>query len=137
TDENPQYPEEHPDFWSIWKDSLLRVLPEPPDLVFASESYGARLAEILGARFVPVDLARSAVPISGTLIRSDPFKHWRFLPPCVRAHYALRVCVFGPKSTGKSTLARTLAERYETEWVPEYARTLIEANHGSVAFEDM
>lgn len=43
TDENPQEPHEHPRFWDIWRESLLRVAPKP-DYVFASEMYGARLA---------------------------------------------------------------------------------------------
>ena len=33
-----------------------------------------------------------------------------------------RVCLIGAESTGKTTLARTLAERYETVWNPEYGR---------------
>lgn len=33
-----------------------------------------------------------------------------------------RVAVIGPESTGKTTLARALAERYDTNWVPEYMR---------------
>jgi NadR type nicotinamide-nucleotide adenylyltransferase len=76
TDENPQYPHEHPRFWDIWRDSLQRVLPVKPDYVFASEEYGAKLAEVLGAEFVPVDIARGAVPVSGTAIRNDPWTHW-------------------------------------------------------------
>jgi HTH-type transcriptional regulator, transcriptional repressor of NAD biosynthesis genes len=33
-----------------------------------------------------------------------------------------RVCLLGAESTGKSTLARALAERYATLWNPEYGR---------------
>jgi nicotinamide riboside kinase len=33
-----------------------------------------------------------------------------------------RLCVTGPESTGKTTLARRLAERLGAEWVPEAAR---------------
>ena len=33
-----------------------------------------------------------------------------------------RVCLLGAESTGKSTLARALADRYETVWNPEYGR---------------
>lgn len=33
-----------------------------------------------------------------------------------------RVCLLGAESTGKTTLARALAERYETVWNPEYGR---------------
>jgi NadR type nicotinamide-nucleotide adenylyltransferase len=126
TDENPQEPHEHPRFWDIWRESLLRVAPRKPDIVFASEPYGERLAKELGARFVPVDLARSAVSVSGTAIRGDPMKHWRYIPRCVRPYFVRRVCVVGPESTGKSTLARNLATHFGTTWVPEYARTLLE-----------
>lgn len=125
-DENPQDPSEHPQFWRIWRESLLRILPEPPQLVFASEPYGARLATELGARFVPVDPARSSVPISATAIRRDPAAQWRFVPDCVRPYLQKRICVFGPESTGKSTLARSLAERYGATLVPEFARTWLE-----------
>jgi NadR type nicotinamide-nucleotide adenylyltransferase len=126
TDENPQEPHEHPRFWDIWRESLLRVMPRKPDLVFASEAYGERLAKELGASWVPVDVARSAVRVSGTAIRSDPMGNWRYIPRCVRPYFVRRVCVVGPESTGKTTLARTLAERFGTVWVPEYARTLLE-----------
>ncbi len=136
-DENPQSPEEHPHFWELWRESLTRILPAPVDLVFASESYGPKLAEILGARFVPVDPERSIRPISGTAVRDDPFAAWAHLPPPVRAHFARRVCVFGPESTGKSTLARRLAEHFDATLVPEYARTLIEAHEGALAEDDI
>ena len=39
-----------------------------------------------------------------------------------RAVDLIKVVTFGPESTGKTTLARTLAEHYETLWVPEFAR---------------
>lgn len=35
----------------------------------------------------------------------------------------LRVVLYGPESTGKTTLAKQLAERFGTVWVPEYMRT--------------
>ena len=34
----------------------------------------------------------------------------------------LRVVLFGPESTGKTTMAKALAEFYETTLVPEFAR---------------
>ncbi len=137
TDENPQHPHEHPAFWDIWRKSLLRILPKRPDLVFASEEYGPRLAEVLGAEFVPVDPRREAVPISGTAVRADPLGHWDALPACVRPYFVRRVCVFGAESTGKTTLCRALSARLRTVMVPEYARTYLERRGGAVALDDM
>ena len=37
-----------------------------------------------------------------------------------------KIAITGPESTGKSTLARKLADHYKTVWVPEYARTYID-----------
>src|SRR5215471_8509021 len=66
TDELPQEPKEDPHFWERWRASLTRILPGKPDYVFASEDYGAKLAEVLGGEFVPVDRTRTAMSISGT-----------------------------------------------------------------------
>ncbi len=131
-DELPQHPDEHPDFWTLWKTAIERVLPAPPDLVFASDDYGAKLASVLGARFVQVDAARAVVPISATRIRAEPMRNWSYLPRCVRPHFVRRVSVFGPESTGKTTLARDLAAAFDTVWVPEWARVEL-ARAGSIA----
>ncbi|HET9958461.1 MAG TPA: AAA family ATPase [Polyangiaceae bacterium] len=136
-EENPQQPSEHPDFWNIWRSSLERVLPYSPDVVFASESYGPRLAAVLGAEFTPVDPGRNIVPVSGTAIRQAPLEHWQYLPECVRPYFVKRVCIFGPESTGKSTLTRQLADHFGSVAVPEYARTLLEHQAGQVRAEDM
>lgn len=122
----PQAPEEHADFWSIWSNIVRSVHPEPIDVVFASESYGARLAVEVGARFHPIDPARDAIPISATEIRADPWQHWRYIPEPVRPHYARTICLHGPESTGKSSLAPRLAARFDTLIVPEYGRTWCE-----------
>jgi len=147
-DENPQEPHEHPEFWNIWRDSIRRFCPET-DVVFASETYGWKLAETLGARFWPVNISRGLVPVSGTKVREDPMGHWRYLPSVVRPWFVRRVCIVGPESAGKSTLGRRLAERFDTVFVHEYARDLLEARptpctpadigmiaHGQIASED-
>jgi HTH-type transcriptional regulator, transcriptional repressor of NAD biosynthesis genes len=137
TDENPQDPSEHPDFWNIWESSLRRLLPHQVDYVFASEVYGEKLAQVLGAKFIPVDPQRIAVPVSGTAIREQPFAHWQHVPRAVRPYFAKRVCVFGPESTGKTTLAKNLAQHFDTVWVPEFARTWLEQQNGIVGPRDM
>jgi nicotinamide riboside kinase len=46
--------------------------------------------------------------------------------PQVYADHVQRVAFIGGESSGKTTLARVLAERLQTVWVPEYGRTLWE-----------
>lgn len=38
----------------------------------------------------------------------------------------VKVVLFGPESTGKTTLSQQLAKHYQTEWVPEYAREYLQ-----------
>jgi len=97
-----------------------------PDVVFSSEEYGPRYARYLGARHVAVDPDRVRVPISGTVVRSDPFGSWEYLDPCVRAWFVRRVCVVGAESTGTTTLAQDLAAHFGCGWVPEYGREFCE-----------
>ncbi|MCB9614318.1 MAG: AAA family ATPase [Sandaracinus sp.] len=133
----PQEPSAHPRFWPLWRETLRALAPEPLEVVFASETYGHRLAAELGARFLPVDPARQVVPVSGTAVRTNPEACAAHLPEVVRAHYGLpprparpvvrRVALVGPESTGKTTLAKQLAKRLDATFVPEHASTCLEA----------
>lgn len=135
-EELPQQPAESPDFWPLWLAAIGARAPRV-DVVFTSEDYGDELAARLGARHVCVDRARARVPISGTAVRRDPLGSWRFLPPPVRAHFARRVAVVGPRSTGKTTLCATLAERYRTAWVADFARAHLAVTGAPLAPEDL
>lgn len=44
-----------------------------------------------------------------------------------------KIVLFGPESTGKSTLAETLANYYKTEWVPEFAREFLQEKYNNSA----
>ncbi len=39
-----------------------------------------------------------------------------------------KICFYGPESTGKSTMARYMAEFYKTECVPEVSREIVSTN---------
>ena len=113
-----------PAAYDLWADTIKEVTGRSSfDLLLTSEpAYGDMTAERIGARHVLVDSARSAVPVSATMVRADPFATWQFLSPGVRAYYAKRVRLLGAECTGKTTLAAALAARYQTVWVPEYGR---------------
>ena len=133
----PQAPDEHPDFWAIWRGIVREAHPGPINLLFASEPYGARLAREVGAAFRPVDPERSGLPVSATAIRSDPWREWRHIPAPVRPYYARTICLHGVESTGKSWLAPRLAAHFSTLHVPEYGRIWCETFGTDLAMADL
>ncbi|HET8810120.1 MAG TPA: ATP-binding protein [Flavobacteriaceae bacterium] len=46
-----------------------------------------------------------------------------------QAANCLKIVIFGPESTGKTSLAKALAEYYQTEWVPEFARDYLQKKY--------
>jgi len=122
-----------------WAGYTRAILGYAPEVVFTSETYGDAYARFLGARHVLVDLERRTVPVSATMIRRDPLRHGEYLEPCVRAHFARRVCVLGAESSGTTTLAIALAAHYRTAWVPEFGRSYYEAKQhlpGSMGWDE-
>ncbi|MDR0781544.1 MAG: AAA family ATPase [Pseudomonadales bacterium] len=113
------------------------------DAVFTSEDYGAGFAQALADRFGHpvahrcVDRSREAVPISGIRIRADVHAHREWLAPEVYADFVQRIALLGGESSGKSSLAKALAQRLGTVYVPEYGRTLWEARAGDLRYDDL
>lgn len=48
-----------------------------------------------------------------------------------------RIAIVGPESTGKTTLAKKLAEHYHTAWVPEYAREYLDSINRPYTYDDL
>ncbi len=128
----------------------LTLLGTTVDAVFTSEDYGDGFARALGdyfrerggapahvVRHVCVDKARALVPISGTAIRASPYASRAYLAPVVYASFVRRIAILGGESSGKTSLARALAERLETVWAPEYGREYWVEKEGLLAFDDM
>lgn len=51
--------------------------------------------------------------------------------------FPYRIALTGPESTGKTSLAMALAERFRTAWVREYAREYLEGLGRPYEFEDL
>lgn len=127
----------------------LDALGKTVDAVFTSEDYGDGFAEELGryfskryskpfsVRHVNVDQARLAVPASGTLVRGDPHRHKAFLSRDVYASFVETVCFLGGESSGKTTMAETMAARLATSWAPEYGRELWVRKGGVLDYADI
>ncbi len=104
--------------------------------VFSSENYGEPFAKALQADHIIVDAARGLMPISGTQVRTDLFKHRAWMDPLVYRSLIQKVVFVGTESTGKSTIAQRLAEKHDTLWVHEYGRELWEEPGHTPSFED-
>jgi NadR type nicotinamide-nucleotide adenylyltransferase len=130
---------------------LLYNLSTSVDAVFTSEEYGDEFARYLTRFFaaeiqsertvehVCVDKARVSVPTSGTALREDSHLLRQYTSPVVRSSLVKRIVILGGESSGKSTLAKALAERLGTRWVPEYGRLYCENIGGveNLRFEDL
>lgn len=49
----------------------------------------------------------------------------------------VRICFFGPESTGKSTLSAKIAAHFDVPLVAEYAKELIEQKNGDICYDDI
>lgn len=118
----------YPNGWKEWAGLVKAKLPEKIDKIFTSEPKDVKgyNQNWPGTQTVVVDADRKRVPISGTEIRKEPFKHWSFMPTMVREQFLKRVCIIGTESTGKTTLTKLLAKHFQTSWVEEYGRTFCE-----------
>ena len=80
--------------WARWVALFQAHWPydDGPHIVFSSEQYGVELAARLGARPVVIDVSRASIPVSGTMIRTDPAAHLQFLSRPVRAWVEEKWC---------------------------------------------
>lgn len=137
TDEVPSYPSEHIDFWNIWTSLLKREVGSDTEVFFSSEDYGYEVAKRLGIEHVMIDKERVSIPISASVIRDNPFNNWEFIPYNVKPYFLKRIVLIGPESTGKTTMAKLLAQHYGTVWVEEFGREYYVKKNGKLVLEDI
>lgn len=123
------------EFYSYWVPFVHKYVTDL-DSVFTSEEYGDDFARYLGIEHFLVDKERNKFQTSGTKIRSNPFENWEFIPTEIRPFFVKRIAIMGPESAGKSTLSENLAKHFNTNFVPEYGRTVYENNGNRVDISD-
>lgn len=89
---------------------------------YSSEFYGEHVSKALNAVDRRVDTERSHIPISATMIRSNPFLYRDFVSPLVYSDLITRVVFVGAMATGKTTIVEALAKKYNTTFAHEYGR---------------
>jgi NadR type nicotinamide-nucleotide adenylyltransferase len=106
-------------FWDPWL-AWFRADPKLAACrtLVAGDPNARRFAELLGLSFLLVD--RSELPLSASMIRADPWKHWNDIAPDLRSYFTRTVALVGPEGAGKSTLAKALGAHYRTSLATEY-----------------
>lgn len=128
-DNAPQQPQNDDDveFWNYWKVAVADFIDQDTTLLFASETYGAKYADVLGMQFIPYNSYRETVKISATMIRSEPDKYYAMLMDESQKYLSTSITVFGAESVGKTTASKLLVEQLPNAvLVPEWAREYLE-----------
>lgn len=108
-----------------WGPRLAARVPGRPVALVSADAGDEALGRAMRARFALLDRERARAPATSAEVRAAPGRHWDQIAASARADLALRVCLFGPEGTGKSTLAARLAGHYATRWVPEALRSVM------------
>ncbi|MDR1084629.1 MAG: AAA family ATPase [Deltaproteobacteria bacterium] len=93
---------------------------------YSSRPHGEHMSRALGSVDRRVDVERKNFPITGEMIRRDPFHSREYLDPSVYLDLITKVVFLGAGATGKTTLAEALAREYKTVWVPESCKNYLE-----------
>jgi nicotinamide riboside kinase len=99
----------------------LRQRMRRADVLIALDPANRDLATAIGASFVPC-FPDPALAVAPSRADSEALA-----PGDTASALLVRVCLFGPESTGKSTLAAALARHYSTVHVTEYVRGYLDA----------
>ena len=109
----------------LWARAFKSLVPDAT-IVFTSEDYGDYLADYMGLKHYIFDKSRSIVPVSATEIRETPFLYWNYIADEAKSWFVKKITLAGTKSTGKSVLTERLAKYFNTSFVPEMGREIIE-----------
>ncbi|NLY44251.1 MAG: AAA family ATPase [Clostridiaceae bacterium] len=121
--DGPQEVGDTPEIKKINEDYILQKLQDIKITHFYSnEFYGEHVSQALGAENRQIDVNRDIFPISATMIRENPYKYKEFISPVVYNDLIIKVVFVGAMSTGKTTISKELAKKYNTVWMPEYGR---------------
>ena len=109
--------------WEPWLKTALETIQykvEREELIFfvGEKAY----QEELEARGFQAYLQERQFGISGTLIRENPSKYWKYIAQPFRRQFTKKVLIMGSASNGKTTLAKDLARFYDAPVSLEYAR---------------
>lgn len=105
-----------------WAEAIRENLPEI-DIIFTAEPYGNFVAEYLD---IEHKFYAGQKGVSASLIRRNPYKYWGSVPGPVHLFYFRKVAILGTESTGKTTLTKKLAQYFQSDFVSEVGRDIVD-----------
>lgn len=124
-------------FWGMWKMIMFNQGMGEGDIFVSSEAYGATMASLMGATFMPYDPDRQLYYTKATLIRDKMDKYFHDILPEFQHHLVTRVTIFGAESTGKTTLSHELSYMVNGHWLFEWARPYLEMVGPDITVDSM
>lgn len=124
--------EEYPNGWDKFIKEVERIFSlgadGKPVFYVSEDEYATHLNE-LGYEVVKLD--RTENPISATMIRENPIKHWDKITYPFRRVFSTNILICGTASEGKTTLTMDLGKYFNAPYSHEYARDYMEESNVS------
>lgn len=124
--------EEYPNGWDKFIKEVERIFTSGSDgsaVFYVSEDEYATHLNELGYEVVKLD--RTENPISATMIRENPIKHWDKITYPFRRVFSTNILICGTASEGKTTLTMDLGKYFNAPYSHEYARDYMEESNVS------
>lgn len=122
--------EPYPNGWNKFLNEVERIysLAASGSAVFyvSEDEYYEHLSA-LGYEVVKLD--RTLNPISATMIRKNPIKHWDKITFPFRRVFSTNILICGTASEGKTTLTKDLGKYFNAPYSHEYARDYMEESY--------
>lgn len=122
----------YPNGWNKFMVEVERLFKngaEGTAVFYVSEQEYADHLFALGYDVVLLD--RTENPISATMIRQNPIKHWDKITYPFRRVYSTNILICGTASEGKTTLTKDLGKYFNAPYSHEYARQYMEESYVS------
>ena len=127
--------EAYPNGWEKFMDEVERIYEiatedsEGNAMFYVSEGEYASYLNDQGYDVVKLD--RNDNPISATMIRANPIKHWDKITYPFRRVFSTNILICGTASEGKTTLVKDLGKYFNAPYSHEYARDYMKESNVS------
>lgn len=113
--------------WIVWQNKVAELLYstlkyDDKIMWYVAEPYYKEMLETYNILKAKVTLIEKIVPVSGTLIRENPLKYWKYIVREYRNNLCKNILITGTASEGKTTLVRDISIYFGIDHSEEFGR---------------